>query len=97
MPLADRADTVSAVIDFGDLTSGDPATDLSVAWMLLPTDCHGAFRHAYGSVAGHQADGDLWARARGWALALALVFLAHSADNPQLAAVGDRTIRAVLG
>jgi aminoglycoside phosphotransferase (APT) family kinase protein len=24
------------VIDFGDLTSGDPANDLSVAWMLLP-------------------------------------------------------------
>ena len=27
---------ISGVIDFGDITSGDPATDLSVAWMLLP-------------------------------------------------------------
>jgi hypothetical protein len=35
--------------------------------------------------------------ARGWALNLALVFLAHSADNPQLHAVGRRTLRAVLG
>ena len=33
---------VSGVIDFGDITAGDPADDLSVAWMLLPPDCHGA-------------------------------------------------------
>ena len=26
---------ISAVIDFGDITSGDPATDLSVAWMMF--------------------------------------------------------------
>ena len=32
-----------------------------------------------------------------WALALALVFLAHSADNPQLAAIGRTTLQAVLG
>ena len=30
---------LSAVIDFGDLCAGDPATDLSVAWMLLPCVC----------------------------------------------------------
>ena len=27
---------LAAVIDFGDLAAGDPATDLSVVWMLLP-------------------------------------------------------------
>ena len=27
---------LSAVIDFGDLAAGDPATDLSVVWMVLP-------------------------------------------------------------
>ena len=27
---------LAAVLDFGDLAAGDPATDLSVAWMLLP-------------------------------------------------------------
>ena len=31
---------VSGVIDFGDITAGDPASDLSVAWMLLLPDCH---------------------------------------------------------
>jgi hypothetical protein len=39
----------------------------------------------------------MWARARGWALALALTFLAHSADNPVLAGIGRRTLASVLG
>jgi aminoglycoside phosphotransferase (APT) family kinase protein len=30
------ADRICAVIDFGDITSGDPATDLSVAWTMFP-------------------------------------------------------------
>lgn len=30
------AGRIAAVVDFGDITSGDPATDLAVAWMLLP-------------------------------------------------------------
>ena len=86
---------VSGVIDFGDITSGDPATDLAVAWMLLPVACHDAFRAAYRD-AGGPLDDPLWARARGWALRLGLVFLAHSADNPQLHEVGRLTLAAVL-
>src|SRR5215207_5359156 len=87
---------ISGVIDFGDITSGDPATDLSVAWMLLPADCHDAFQNAYRAPGECAATDDTWARARGWALALSLVFLAHSADNPQLAEIGHRTLSAVL-
>jgi aminoglycoside phosphotransferase (APT) family kinase protein len=87
---------ISGVIDFGDITSGDPATDLSVAWMLLPAACRDVLRHAYGAAGGQQAGAALWARARGWALALALVYLAHSADDPLLAGVGSRTLAAVL-
>jgi aminoglycoside phosphotransferase (APT) family kinase protein len=82
---------VSGVIDFGDITAGDLASDLSVAWMLLPLEWHDAFRAAYGGIAG-----DLWLRARGWALALGVVFLARSADNPQLSDVGRHTVAAVL-
>jgi aminoglycoside phosphotransferase (APT) family kinase protein len=82
---------LSGVLDFGDLTAGDPAADLSVGWMLLAADWHRAFRDSAG------ASDASWARATGWALALGLVYLAHSADNPQLAAVGRRTLRAVLG
>jgi len=88
---------ISAVIDFGDITAGDPAADLSVAWMLLPADCRGAFRDAYRAAGGHAEGDGTWARARGWALALSLAFLAHSADNPLIAAIGRRTVGAVLG
>jgi aminoglycoside phosphotransferase (APT) family kinase protein len=88
---------VSGVIDFGDLTSGDPAVDLAVAWMLLPAELHGAFREAYRAAgAADPADGALWQRARGWALNFALVFLAFSEDNPRMLGIGRRTLRAVL-
>jgi aminoglycoside phosphotransferase (APT) family kinase protein len=94
---------LSGVIDFGDITSGDPATDLSVGWALLPAKHHDAFRNAYAStvsegLAGHDAAGaGGWARARGWALALGLMYLAFSADNPLLAGIGQRNLAAVLG
>jgi aminoglycoside phosphotransferase (APT) family kinase protein len=87
---------VSGVIDFGDITAGDPASDLSVAWMLLPLEWHGAFRAAYLAAGGPGAAPGLWRRARGWALALGIVFVAHSADNPQLYRIGRRTLAAVL-
>jgi aminoglycoside phosphotransferase (APT) family kinase protein len=34
---------LSAVIDFGDLTAGDPAADLAVAWMLFPPSARALF------------------------------------------------------
>jgi aminoglycoside phosphotransferase (APT) family kinase protein len=89
---------VSGVIDFGDITAGDPASDLSVAWMLLPPGCHAGFWSAYQAAgrAGLRAGDALRARARGWALNFAIVFLAHSEDNPVLRDVGRRTLRTVL-
>lgn len=87
---------LSAIIDFGDVTAGDPATDLAAAWMLLPPAEHAALRAGYRTANGAGLDDETWARARGWALALSLVFLAHSADNPMMAAIGGRTLRAVL-
>lgn len=81
---------LSAVIDFGDVTAGDPATDLAVAWMLVP-DHVDVLRTAYGN-----GDPALWARARAWALQLALAFLANSADNPVMSSVGTRALDAVL-
>ena len=82
---------LSAVIDFGDLTAGDPATDLSLAWMMFAGPERAVFRNAAGGVDDHT-----WRRSRGWALALALAYLANSADNPLLARIGERTITAVL-
>ena len=86
---------VSGVIDFGDITAGDPASDLSVAWMLLPPGFHVSFWSAYQAAGGRAGDA-LRARARGWALNLAIVFLAHSEDNPAPRQVGRRTLSTVL-
>ena len=91
-----RGGRVSGVLDFGDITAGDPAGDLSIAWMLLPAAVHGDFRAAYHAAGQGPLTDAVWARGRGWALNLAIVLLAWSADNPQLHAVGRRTLGAVL-
>jgi aminoglycoside phosphotransferase (APT) family kinase protein len=88
---------VSGVLDFGDITAGDPASDLSLVWMLLPAAQHDEFRAAYAAAGNGVISAATWARGRGWALNLAIVFLAWSADNPQLHEVGRRTLAAVLG
>ncbi len=86
--LVDEGGQLSAVIDFGDLTAGDPATDLAVAWMLFDDE---PARARFLAAAG-QPDGATVTRARGWAVNLALAMAAASADNPTMAAVARRTI-----
>jgi len=85
--------TLSAVIDFGDLAAGDPATDLSVIWMLRlsPSTLHGSARDAFNAI-----DDGTWMRARGWALALGLSYLANSRDDVAMSALGRATIDAAL-
>ncbi len=91
-----EAGRISGVIDFGDLTAGDPATDLSVIWMVLPLSEHRRFWTSYAASAAYVVDADLRARARGWASALAVVFLAHSVDNPLMGGIGQSTIDTLL-
>lgn len=85
-----RAGALAAVIDFGDLTAGDPATDVAVAWMLFTPPVRARFHAALG------VDDATWRRAAGNALAHGLASLAGSADAPLLGSVGRRTIEAVL-
>ena len=72
---------LSAVIDFGDLTAGDPATDLSACWMLLPSPAARSTFRAVRDGESDSIDDDTWVRARGWALALGLAYLASSRDD----------------
>jgi aminoglycoside phosphotransferase (APT) family kinase protein len=85
--------TLSAVIDFGDLAAGDPATDLSVIWML-----HSAESNSLATARRELSfiDNDTWMRARGWAVALGLTYLANSRDDEALGALGRATIDAAL-
>jgi aminoglycoside phosphotransferase (APT) family kinase protein len=86
---------LSGVIDFGDLTAGDPATDLSVIWMLLPPSAGpGVLASAFGEF--YPLDTDTLMRARGWALALGLAYLANSRDDKGMAALGRATIKSAL-
>lgn len=82
---------LAGVIDFGDLTSGDPATDLAIRWML-PRSMRGTF-DAW--TAGDEPDA-LRMRARGWALALGLAYLAHSRDDAEMASLGHETVNVAL-
>jgi len=72
-------------------TSGDPATDVSVAWMLLPPPLRGEFR----AVAG-DSDDSTWARARAWALSLVLVYVALSHEHPRMVRIGRDVLDPVL-
>ncbi|WP_369796704.1 aminoglycoside phosphotransferase family protein [Cellulomonas sp. URHE0023] len=71
-----------AVIDFGDLTSGDPASDLATAWLTFDSDGREAFRQ------GLRYDDATWRRARAWALHLAVMFLLHPDEHPGLVPIG---------
>lgn len=84
---------IVAVLDLGDLTSGDPAVDLAVAWMLFDGDARDRFRAAAGG--GRMIDDATWDRARLWGLHFALLYLLHSADNERFARMGDRLLHAV--
>ena len=90
-----RAGRLSGVLDFGDLTAGDPATDLSVAWMLLRGSARSTFRELTCG-AGGWLDGDTWTRARAWALALGAAYLAHAGANDRFAAVAAATLDEVM-
>jgi aminoglycoside phosphotransferase (APT) family kinase protein len=86
--------TLAAVIDFGDLTAGDPATDLAVGWLAFDRPARQELRNRY----AHERwlDDDTWTRARGWALCLGVALIANSDDEPVLAAVGHHALSEVL-
>lgn len=85
---------VTAMIDFGDLTGGDPATDLAAAWLAFDPAGRAAFTAAY--EAERTVTEHTWQRARGWALCLAVALLAHTDDEPVLGAVGRHALHQVL-
>ena len=63
-----RDGRMSGLIDWGDLHAGDRAVDLAGVWMLLPERLHELVRDDLG------VDDGTWARARGWALVLGVMF-----------------------
>ena len=75
---------ISAVIDWGDITAGDPAVDMAIFWMLFPDpEVRRRAFELYG------ADEDLVRRATGWAVYYGVVLLDTGWDsNPEHAGMG---------
>jgi aminoglycoside phosphotransferase (APT) family kinase protein len=79
--------TLRALIDFGDVTAGDPAYDLAAAWIVF--DSIGR-RRFVAAMPSH--DRSTWVRARAWAAAVAVLMLSHSDDAAGFAALAHETI-----
>jgi aminoglycoside phosphotransferase (APT) family kinase protein len=85
---------LAGVVDFGDLCSGDPATDLAAAWLHFDAAGRSAFRAALEAL--RPTDAPTWARARGWAVSMGSALAAASDDAPALHALGVGILGAVL-
>jgi aminoglycoside phosphotransferase (APT) family kinase protein len=62
-----RDAALTAVLDFGGLSVGDPTVDLVVAWEVLDPPARELFRRQVG------VDDATWLRGRAWALSITLM------------------------
>jgi aminoglycoside phosphotransferase (APT) family kinase protein len=82
---------LSAVIDFGTLAVGDPATDLIAAWTFVTAADRADFRERY------DVDDATWARGRGWGLVASLPTAAQLRDlDPAVAADARRRVDELI-
>lgn len=89
-----RRGEIAGIIDWGDLTAGDPATDLAAAWMLFPDpEERRSFWTAYGAH-GALTHGALMARSRAWAVLFGVTLAASRASGHER--VGRGTLRRLL-
>jgi aminoglycoside phosphotransferase (APT) family kinase protein len=88
--LVDRGYVV-AVIDYGYIGVGDPATDLIAAWAVFGPTGRTAFKEAL------RPDNAAWARGRGIALHQAAMIIPYYRDtNPLFVELARRTIGQIL-
>ena len=82
---------LEAVIDFGGVGIGDPATDLIPAWSVFGLAGREAFRRALGP------DDPSWSRGRGIALHQAAAIIPYYAEtNPGFARLAVRAIEQII-
>jgi len=83
---------IAGIIDWGDITAGDRATDLASIWMLFAQPQ--ARRDALAAYA-NLSEATLQ-RAKGWAVLFGVMLLDTGlSDNPRNAAIGERTLMRV--
>jgi aminoglycoside phosphotransferase (APT) family kinase protein len=82
--------TLRAVLDWGDLCCGDPATDLAIAWLAFDERGRAAFRAA--AARRHPLDDPIWDRAVGWAVSLGLLFMLDAEPGTAPYGVGEHLL-----
>jgi aminoglycoside phosphotransferase (APT) family kinase protein len=83
---------LSAVIDWGDMCAGDPATDLAALWLLLPSAKSRAV-----AIDTYQPTQATLLRAKGWAITWGLLLLdTGRVDNGEHAHIGEVILEQVL-
>ncbi|HET6737979.1 MAG TPA: aminoglycoside phosphotransferase family protein [Kribbella sp.] len=90
--------TLAGVVDFEDVSAGDPATDLAAAWILLPDGAADRFFQLY------PADEATVLRARGWAVHRAMFLIAMGINGdkgipggkPHWGPAGRAALRRIL-
>lgn len=86
---------LAGVVDWGDLTAGDPACDLATAWLTFDADGRRAFTERVDQ--GGPVDAATWTRAKAWALHLGLVMLARPDEFPDMVATGRHGLTQLVG
>lgn len=84
---------LSGVIDWGDLTPGDPACDLATSWLTFDEAGRAEFRGQIDE--GGPVDEATWTRAKAWAVHLGLILTTMTDDQPWLTAIGRHALSAL--
>ncbi|WP_369375608.1 aminoglycoside phosphotransferase family protein [Promicromonospora sp. Populi] len=95
--VADRG-RLAAVIDFGDVTSGDPASDLGMMWLTFDAEGREKFRGVIDAEArdGQGWDAGMWDRAHGWGLLYAAICFAYPDTHPIMVGVGEHAVEQLF-
>ena len=90
-----RDGRLAGLLDFGDVTAGDPACDLATAWLTFDGAGRAEFRERSDALADATGpvDPGRWRRAAGWALVMASALVTHGDDDPVLAAIGTHALQ----
>lgn len=96
-----QGDRWTGLLDWGDITSGDPASDLAAARMLVSDEHRHSFWSRYRTRSGHDLPDEsfesLVERADAWAVYFGVLMLeAGTPDDPTFAAVGRRVLTELL-
>jgi aminoglycoside phosphotransferase (APT) family kinase protein len=88
-------DRLAGLIDFGDVTAGDPASDLATAWLTFDAVGRGVFVAAVG--AAGVVDPATWVRSGAWAAAIAAALLSDHGPGDPLFEVARHTSVQLAG